>query len=82
LCLAKQSDALLLAAAREDGKMIGTKIPGKLVAGALAIAIVVDVVGPSNMAFALPTTWVSCKALSSMMAVPFPASSRSDPAAI
>jgi hypothetical protein len=48
----------LLAAAREDGKMIGTKITGKVAAGALAVAIVAGVVVGSNTAFALPTTWV------------------------
>jgi hypothetical protein len=49
----------LLAAAREDGKMTGTKIRGKLAAGALAVAIVAGVVGAcSTTAFALPTTWV------------------------
>jgi hypothetical protein len=39
--------------------MIGTKITGKLAAGALAVAIVAGVCGAgSDTAFALPTTWV------------------------
>ena len=40
-------------------RLIGTKITGKLTAGALAVAIVAGIAGAgSDTAFALPTTWV------------------------